>query len=375
MGSENASETGSSKDKGRRGLQKQTLKTQYQAIWTRVCRTNFTGAKSFGCLPMGFRRKRRHSQDQRAEIADDGSSGQKPARARRDLVIAPVAGNLEKMVTGAVMRFAAKNRRRGHPGHRHETVRTFHFGQAKLVAMAVDDKLGARVADQSCETARVNEAAPKVPGGDFGRMVQHDDTDKTAPGGFGEKFSGGMQLALAQISRGNEQGGGNTRRQADQGDIAANPQIGERLAGTRLAGCPGREGAREIWQGAAHIGIMIAGHETDILGRTQGFQPRAGEMELSRKTKVSDVPCHRDVTWMMGLYIRDDLLQHPHVVDAGAGACPVQIAGDTFADELAPARARQGSEMRVGQMGKKEFYAGDVLLLVAPDAPPPEYPK
>jgi len=65
---------------------------------------------------------------------------------------------------------------------------------------------------------------------------------------------------------------------------------------------------------------------------------------------------------MMSLHIGDDLGEHPHVVDTVAGACPIQIAGDTFADELAPARTRQGSEVRIGQMSKKKFHAANSLL-------------
>ena len=70
--------------------------------------------------------------------------------------------------------------------------------------MAVDDKLGARAADQTRETACVHETSPKVRGGGLRRMVQHDDADKATPGRFGEKFFGGLQLALAQKSRSNE---------------------------------------------------------------------------------------------------------------------------------------------------------------------------
>jgi len=65
------------------------------------------------------------------------------------------------------------------------------------MVMAVDDKLGTGAADQSLETACIHKAAPKVRGGGLRRMVQHDDADKTAPGGFGEKFFGSLQLALA----------------------------------------------------------------------------------------------------------------------------------------------------------------------------------
>ena len=224
----------------------------------------------------------------------------------------------------------------------------------------MDDQLGAGAADQSRETTGVHEAAPKLGGGRLRRMVQHDDAEKTTPGGFGEKLFGGLQLAPAQIPRSNEQGGRNARRQTDQGHVATHPQIREFPAPARFAACPWRESTGEIGQGAAHIGIVIARHETDILGRTQGFQPFAGELELRRKTNVRNVAGHRDMVWMMGLHVRDDLLKDTHIVDARAGACPVQIAGDTFADEFDPAGTRQRSEMGVGQMGKKNFHAGNL---------------
>jgi hypothetical protein len=57
-------------------------------------------------------------------------------------------------------------------------------------------------------------------------------------------------------------------------------------------------------------------------------------------------------------------------MDARAGARPVQIAGGTFANQLAPAGTRQGSDMRVGQMGKKKFHASQSVRSALRQAAP-----
>jgi hypothetical protein len=76
---------------------------------------------------------------------------------------------------------------------------------------------------------------------------------------------------------------------------------------------------------------------------------------------------------MMRLQIRDDMLKHVHIVGAGAGAFPIQIAGHPLADEFTPAQTRQGTDMRVGQVGKKNFHAANLLLFASRHAAPRKY--
>ena len=119
---------------------------------------------------------------------------------------------------------------------------------------------------------------------------------------------------------------------------------------------------------------MIARHETDVFGVSQGLQPSAGEMKFRWKTDIGDVPGDRDMAWMMGSQIRHDLRKDVHIMGAGAGAFPVQIAGHPLADEVTPAQTWQGPDMRVGQMGKKNFHAANVLLFAARQAATRKFP-
>ena len=60
---------------------------------------------------------------------------------------------------------------------------------------------------------------------------------------------------------------------------------------------------------------------------------------------------------MMRLHVGDDVRQRAHVMDKRPPASPIEVAGDALADELAPARARQRSDMGVGQMGETKVHA------------------
>jgi hypothetical protein len=102
------------------------------------------------------------SERQRAKVADDCGPWQKSPRTPGDFAISSAAGNLEKVVSGALTRLAANRGRRGHADDWHKTPGTLQPGHAKLVVMAVDDKLGANTADQSAEPPGVGEAAPDV---------------------------------------------------------------------------------------------------------------------------------------------------------------------------------------------------------------------
>ena len=172
--------------------------------------------------------------------------GNSPRARAAILQLLPLPLISKRWYPARLMRRPANDRGRWHADNRHETFWTFHPRQAKSVVMAVHDKLGAHAADQSRETGRVDEAAPELRSRGLWRMVQHHDADEPAPAGFGEKPPGGLQLAAAQISRRDEQRRGNPRRQADQGHLAADPQIREPLAVARLPCDPRREGAGEI---------------------------------------------------------------------------------------------------------------------------------
>jgi hypothetical protein len=58
--------------------------------------------------------------------------------------------------------------------------------------------------------------------------------------------------------------------------------------------------------------------------------------------------------------IGDDRGEYVHIVCKPAPALPIHIAGDALAEELAPMRAGEGADMRVGEMGEKKAH--DVFL-------------
>ena len=101
---------------------------------------------------------------------------------------------------------------------------------------------------------------------------------------------------------------------------------------------------------------MVAGNETDVLARTQSLKPSARDLEFGWKADIGDIASHRNMARGLAFDVRDDMPKRRHVVNAGPTSGPVQIAGNAFANQLAPARARQRPYMRVGQMGETKNH-------------------
>ena len=115
-----------------------------------------------------------------------------------------------------------------------------------------------------------------------------------------------------------------------------------------------RPNGAAVTRGLAHIDVVIAGHQGDVLRRSQRFKPGARRWIFGRQRDVDEVAGHRDVVGCLCLEVGDDARKHVAAMDQAALAPPVDKAGRAFADELVQARLRQRPEMRIRQMREHE---------------------
>ena len=114
--------------------------------------------------------------------------------------------------------------------------------------------------------------------------------------GLAQEFGEGLDLFFAQPARrhqGRRRHGG---AQADDRDLAADAQVRVgRLALPRtVAGGPRRERGSEQWHGRPHIGVVIPGHEANVVRLAQCLHPERGALELDWHPDIDQISGHRD---------------------------------------------------------------------------------
>ena len=107
-------------------------------------------------------------------------------------------------------------------------------------------------------------------------------------------------------------------------------------------------------RGAADIDVVIAGYQGDVVGRPELCKPAQCRGVFAGQRDVDEIARHRDVIGCLSLEIRDDAREHVAAMDPMALTPPIDQAGRPLAEELAPSRRRQGTEMRVREMCKHE---------------------
>ena len=170
------------------------------------------------------------------------------------------------------------------------------------------------------------------------------------------------QLPIERIElRAAEPAGGHQRRcrhrrgYADQRQRPAPAHERKRRAvGLGIAAQIWLEGVDEMMPRGAHIGVVIAGHDRDLLRRADAFEPRLRRLELRLQRQIDEIAGHRDVVRPLRLQVGDQRIQHLAAVIFVAVAGPVEIAKRALADEIAHPRRGQRRQMRIGQMRQRE---------------------
>ena len=104
----------------------------------------------------------------------------------------------------------------------------------------------------------------------------------------------------------------------------------------------------------AHIGVVIAGHDSDLLRRADAFEPGLSGRELRLQRQVDEIASYRDVVRPLRLQVGDQRIQNLATVIFMTVAGPVEIAERTLAGEIADTRRGQRWQMRIGQMRQRE---------------------
>ena len=104
----------------------------------------------------------------------------------------------------------------------------------------------------------------------------------------------------------------------------------------------------------AHIGVMVIGHQRNVVRCTNALQPLSRFHKFERQGDVDEITGDGDVIGVMGLHIGDQFAKHVAAMDHVPLAVPVEIADGAFAREFAQARGWHRAEMRIGQMREQE---------------------
>ena len=102
---------------------------------------------------------------------------------------------------------------------------------------------------------------------------------------------------------------------------------------------------------------MVARHEADPVRGTERLQEDPGGLPLVGQPEIAKVAGAGDVIDTLAVQVSHERAEQVHVVVAPAAAAPVHVAGGPLAEELAQARSRQRSDMRIGEMGEAEHVA------------------
>ena len=223
------------------------------------------------------------------------------------------------------------------------------------MVVAVQDEFRADPGDHRLESLGVGQIPARLGAAEMGRVMDQDDAEAgSILAEARQHVLGGSHLARADASAGDEGEGGNCRRQAEDSDVAMSAQIGKDTLLAVVSAGPGADFVQKALECPGHIGVMIARHEADPLGRAEPLQKDARDGPFARKTDIAGVARAGDVIRSLLADVEDELGQQLHVVHAATAAVPIIPAGQALAEQLPQLRARQGAEMGVCQMGKTE---------------------
>ena len=148
---------------------------------------------------------------------------------------------------------------------------------------------------------------------------------------------------------------------ADQRHLAADAEIGKGVAvGRRILAVsrhPDAPGTADLVEGARHIGVVIAGHDRNVLGRPERFQPELRQFDLAVERQVDEVAGDGEMVDAHGLDVGDDRADHAIMHDVAAMALPVDVADHALGREVPIGYIGKGTEMDVGDMGEPEHHA------------------
>src|SRR5262245_38593442 len=103
-----------------------------------------------------------------------------------------------------------------------------------------------------------------------------------------------------------------------------------------------------------HIGVVVAGHDSDILRRPKPREERARWRKLGREREIDEVAGDRDVVDGLRFEVGNDALEHVGAVKVSATLLPVDVTADPLAHELERRGRRQRRKMRVRQVRQHE---------------------
>src|SRR5437867_1016957 len=103
-----------------------------------------------------------------------------------------------------------------------------------------------------------------------------------------------------------------------------------------------------------HIGVVVAGHDGDILRLAKPRKERARGRELGREREIDEIAGDRDVVDGLRLEVGHDAIEYGGAVEVPAPFLPVDVAADPLAHELERRGRRQRREMRVRQVRQHE---------------------
>ncbi len=191
--------------------------------------------------------------------------------------------------------------------------------------------------------------------------MDHDHAEQALLRRLVEQRAEPVRLVLAEKAVGHEGRGGARRRHADQRHLAAHAQIGKGVAVGRrvqaVARHPGAPGAADLVEGARHIGVVIARHDRNILGRAQRLQPEPRQLDLAVERQIDEVAGDGEMVDAGRLDVGDDRAEHAVMHDVAAVALPVDVADHALGREVAIGYIGKRTEMDIGNMREPEHHA------------------
>ena len=277
-----------------------------------------------------------------------------PARDRLAGPAAAAAFDAVEVVAGRIMLARRRFRRRRHPHDRDAALRSFELDQGMLVIVAVNDQLGAVPRQHGAQVRAVEQPLEMARRLADRRMVDQHHAKTTFAAAAVERLGEPADLLAAEASRRHKGRRRQRGRQSDQRQRAAPAHERKRRLGRIVAAHVVAPMQLRMLRGRAYIGIVIAGHQGDVVRRPERREPGARRRVFAGERDVDEVAGHRDVVGRLRLQVGHDAREHVGAMDQVALAPPVQKAGGALADELGQSRLRQRREMRVRQMREHE---------------------
>jgi high affinity sulfate transporter 1 len=305
------------------------------------------------CL-RGVLRPHGAAEREKAEAADRAVGGQ-PAQLGLQREARLVAADREQVIARLVRERAATGRGRRRADHRHRAARAHQAGQRTDMVVAVHDQLRPDAADDRLELFSIGEIAAGLRPADVRRVVDEDDAEAVAIlAERAKNLLGGLALAPVEAPGGDEGQRRDRRGQADKGDRPPPTHVGKDLFAAVVAAGEGADRGQQAFEGARHIGVVVAGDEAHRFGRSEAVEEEAGGRPFVRQSDVGDVAGAGDVIGLLRADVADEGGEKLHVVHGAAGAPPVHPAGEALVQKVPEGRPRQRTDMRVGEMGEAE---------------------